>query len=303
MAKEILFDTPMRDRLMSGIEAVASAVASTLGPSGRTVLIEQEFGNALITKDGVTVARSIDLADKVENVGASLIKSIASKTNDQAGDGTTTSTVLAAEMVREGVKSVRSGINPIHIKSGIDKAVEDTLAALTADARPITTKEEIAQVASISANDDTELGNIIADAIEKVGNNGVITVEESQTIDTYVTYVEGMQFDRGYISPIFCNDRENFRVEYSNPYILLYDGTISSNNEIFPILEAIANKQGSLLIIADDVTDAALTTLVMNSARGAIQVCAVKSPGFGDRRKEFSYFYGVAFYRTVLFFI
>ena len=215
MAKEILFDTPMRDRLMSGIEAVASAVASTLGPSGRTVLIEQEFGNALITKDGVTVARSIDLADKVENVGASLIKSIASKTNDQAGDGTTTSTVLAAEMVREGVKSVRSGINPIHIKSGIDKAVEDTLAALTADARPITTKEEIAQVASISANDDTELGNIIADAIEKVGNNGVITVEESQTTDTYVTYVEGMQFDRGYISPIFCNDRENFKVEYN----------------------------------------------------------------------------------------
>lgn len=286
MAKEILFDTPMRDRLMSGIEAVASAVASTLGPSGRTVLIEQEFGNALITKDGVTVARSIDLADKVENVGASLIKSIASKTNDQAGDGTTTSTVLAAEMVREGVKSVRSGINPIHIKSGIDKAVEDTLAALTADARPITTKEEIAQVASISANDDTELGNIIADAIEKVGNNGVITVEESQTIDTYVTYVEGMQFDRGYISPIFCNDRENFKVEYNNPYILLYDGTISSNNEIFPILEVIANKQGSLLIIADDVTDAALTTLVMNSARGAIQVCAVKSPGFGDRRKD-----------------
>ena len=286
MAKEILFDTPMRDRLMTGIGAVASAVASTLGPSGRTVLIEQEFGNALITKDGVTEDKSIDLADKVENVGASLIKSIASKTNDQAGDGTTTSTVLAAEMVKEGVKSVRSGINPIHIKNGIDRAVEDTLAALSADAKPVTTKEEIAQVASISANDDTELGNIIADAIEKVGNNGVITVEESQTTDTYVTYVEGMQFDRGYISPIFCNDRENFRVEYSNPYILLYDGIISSNNDIFPILEAIASKQGSLLIVADDVTDAALTTLVMNSARGAIQVCAVKSPGFGDRRKD-----------------
>ena len=286
MAKEILFDSPMRDRLMSGIEAVASAVASTLGPSGRTVLIEQEYGNTLITKDGVTVAKSIDLADKVENVGASLIKSIASKTNDQARDGTTTSTVLAAEMAREGVKSVRTGINPIHIKKGIDKAVEDTIALLTEDAKPITTKEEIAQVASISANDDTELGNIIADAIEKVGNNGVITVEESQTTDTYVTYVEGMQFDRGYISPIFCNDRENFKVEYSNPLILLYDGVISSDNDIFPILEMVNRKQTPLLIVADDVTDAALTTLVMNSARGVIQVCAVKSPGFGDRRKD-----------------
>ena len=286
MAKEILFDSPMRDRLMSGIEAVASAVASTLGPSGRTVLIEQEYGNTLITKDGVTVAKSIDLADKVENVGASLIKSIASKTNDQAGDGTTTSTVLAAEMAREGVKSVRTGINPIHIKKGIDKAVEDTIALLTEDAKPITTKEEIAQVASISANDDTELGNIIADAIEKVGNNGVITVEESQTTDTYVTYVEGMQFDRGYISPIFCNDRENFKVEYSNPLIILYDGVISSDNDIFPILEMVNRKQTPLLIVADDVTDAALTTLVMNSARGVIQACAVKSPGFGDRRKD-----------------
>ena len=286
MAKEILFDSPMRDRLMSGIEAVASAVASTLGPSGRTVLIEQEYGNTLITKDGVTVAKSIDLADKVENVGASLIKSIASKTNDQAGDGTTTSTVLAAEMAREGVKSVRTGINPIHIKKGIDKAVEDTIALLTEDAKPITTKEEIAQVASISANDDTELGNIIADAIEKVGNNGVITVEESQTTDTYVTYVEGMQFDRGYISPIFCNDRENFKVEYSNPLILLYDGIISSDNDIFPILEMVNRKQTPLLIVADDVTDAALTTLVMNSARGVIQACAVKAPGFGDRRKD-----------------
>ena len=286
MAKEILFDSPMRDRLMSGIEAVASAVASTLGPSGRTVLIEQEYGNTLITKDGVTVAKAIDLADKVENVGASLIKSIASKTNDQAGDGTTTSTVLAAEMAREGVKSVRTGINPIHIKKGIDKAVEDTIALLTEDAKPITTKEEIAQVASISANDDTELGNIIADAIEKVGNNGVITVEESQTTDTYVTYVEGMQFDRGYISPIFCNDRENFKVEYSNPLILLYDGVISSDNDIFPILEMVNRKQTPLLIVADDVTDAALTTLVMNSARGVIQACAVKSPGFGDRRKD-----------------
>lgn len=286
MAKEILFDSPMRDRLMSGIEAVASAVASTLGPSGRTVLIEQEYGNTLITKDGVTVAKSIDLADKVENVGASLIKSIASKTNDQAGDGTTTSTVLAAEMAREGVKSVRTGINPIHIKKGIDKAVEDTITLLTEDAKPITTKEEIAQVASISANDDTELGNIIADAIEKVGNNGVITVEESQTTDTYVTYVEGMQFDRGYISPIFCNDRENFKVEYSNPLILLYDGVISSDNDIFPILEMVNRKQTPLLIVADDVTDAALTTLVMNSARGVIQACAVKSPGFGDRRKD-----------------
>ena len=286
MAKEILFDSPMRDRLMSGIEAVASAVASTLGPSGRTVLIEQEYGNTLITKDGVTVAKSIDLADKVENVGASLIKSIASKTNDQAGDGTTTSTVLAAEMAREGVKSVRTGINPIHIKKGIDKAVEDTIALLTEDAKPVTTKEEIAQVASISANDDTELGNIIADAIEKVGNNGVITVEESQTTDTYVTYVEGMQFDRGYISPIFCNDRENFKVEYSNPLILLYDGVISSDNDIFPILEMVNRKQTPLLIVADDVTDAALTTLVMNSARGVIQACAVKSPGFGDRRKD-----------------
>ena len=286
MAKEILFDSPMRDRLMSGIEAVASAVGSTLGPSGRTVLIEQEYGNTLITKDGVTVAKSIDLADKVENVGASLIKSIASKTNDQAGDGTTTSTVLAAEMAREGVKSVRTGINPIHIKKGIDKAVEDTIALLTEDAKPITTKEEIAQVASISANDDTELGNIIADAIEKVGNNGVITVEESQTTDTYVTYVEGMQFDRGYISPIFCNDRENFKVEYSNPLILLYDGVISSDNDIFPILEMVNRKQTPLLIVADDVTDAALTTLVMNSARGVIQACAVKAPGFGDRRKD-----------------
>ena len=286
MAKEILFDSPMRDRLMSGIEAVASAVASTLGPSGRTVLIEQEYGNTLITKDGVTVAKSIDLADKVENVGASLIKSIASKTNDQAGDGTTTSTVLAAEMAREGVKSVRTSINPIHIKKGIDKAVEDTIALLTEDAKPVTTKEEIAQVASISANDDTELGNIIADAIEKVGNNGVITVEESQTTDTYVTYVEGMQFDRGYISPIFCNDRENFKVEYSNPLILLYDGVISSDNDIFPILEMVNRKQTPLLIVADDVTDAALTTLVMNSARGVIQACAVKAPGFGDRRKD-----------------
>lgn len=286
MAKEILFDTAMRDKLVSGIETVATAVASTLGPSGRTVLIEQEFGSTLITKDGVSVAKSIELEDKVENVGAGLIKNIASKTNDQAGDGTTTSTVLAAEMVKEGIKSVRVGVNPIYIKRGIDKAVDDTIKLLSEDSKPITTKEEIAQVASISANDDTTLGNIIADAIEKVGNNGVITVEESQTIDTYVTYVEGMQFDRGYISPIFCNDRENFRVEYSNPYILLYDGSISSNDDIFPVLETVNRKQKPLLIIADDITDAALTTLVMNSARGVIQVCAVKSPGFGDRRKD-----------------
>ena len=285
MAKEILFDSPMRDRLMSGIEAVASAVASTLGPSGRTVLIEQEYGNTLITKDGVTVAKSIDLADKVENVGASLIKSIASKTNDQAGDGTTTSTVLAAEMAREGVKSVRTGINPIHIKKGIDKAVEYTIALLTEDAKPITTKEEIAQVASISANDDTELGNIIADAIEKVGNNGVITVEESSNETTKVEIINGMQFDRGYLAQHFVTDYVKDTCILENPYILITEHKMNRMNDLKFVLTQIAGEGRSILIIAEDFDDSVLEALKANKLSGALKVCAIKAPSFGEYRK------------------
>lgn len=285
MAKKLDFNEEMQKGLLSGIEKISKAVASTLGPAGRTVLIQEQYGSPMITKDGVTVAKSVELENPIENMGAQLVKDIASKTNDIAGDGTTTSTVLAQAIVEEGIKAISAGVNPISLREGINDAVEDVVTALSNLSQDIETKEQIKQVASISANNDEEIGNIIADAIEKVGSDGVITVEDSKTTSTHVDFVEGMQFDRGYTSVYFCNDKENLKVNFEDPYILIYDKKISSTNEILPILDAVVKTGKPLLIIAEDVDGEALTTLVVNSLRGVIQVCAIKAPGFGDRRK------------------
>ena len=285
MAKKLDFNEEMRKGLLTGVEKIAKAVASTLGPAGRTVLIQEQYGSPMITKDGVTVAKNIELEDPLENMGAQLVKDIASKTNDIAGDGTTTSTVLAQAIVEEGIKAISAGVNPISLKEGINDAVCDIVDALGAISQEIETKEQIKQVAAISANNDEEIGDIIADAIEKVGADGVITVEDSKTTSTHVDFVEGMQFDRGYTSVYFCNDKENLKVNFEDPYILIYDKKISSTNEILPILDAVVKTGKPLLIIAEDVEGEALTTLVVNNLRGVIQVCAIKAPGFGDRRK------------------
>ena len=286
MAKEILFDTAMRDKLVSGIETVAAAVASTLGPSGRTVLIEQEFGSTLITKDGVSVAKDIELEDPYENMGAQFVREVASKTNDDAGDGTTTSTVLAYALVREGFKSVAAGMTPIEVKRGMDKAVQVAVDEIKKNSKPVKNAADIKNIASISANNDPEIGALIADAIEKVGKDGVITVEESKNMNTVVNTVEGMQFDRGYISAYFVTDRERMVAEYSDALVLIYDKKISSMKDLLPVLEKVANAGRSLVIICEDVEGEALTTLVLNTIRGTIKVCAVKAPGFGDRRKD-----------------
>ncbi len=286
MAKDIKFDIEARDGLKRGVDALANAVKVTLGPKGRNVIISKSFGAPHVTKDGVTVAKEVELADALENMGAQMVKEVASKTNDLAGDGTTTATVLAQAIVKEGLKNVAAGANPMDLKRGIDKAVEAIVADLSKQTQEVgSTTEKIKQVASISANNDEVIGELIAGAFGKVGKEGVITVEEAKGTDTYVDVVEGMQFDRGYLSPYFVTNPEKMETEFENPYILLYDKKISSLKELLPVLEPVAQSGKALLIIAEDVDGEALSTLVVNKLRGALKIAAVKAPGFGDRRK------------------
>ena len=285
MAKELFFKTDARDRLKKGVDALADAVKVTLGPKGRNVIIDKKFGAPSITKDGVTVAKEIELDNPIENMGAQLVKEVASKTADDAGDGTTTATVLAQSIFSVGIKNVAAGANPMDLKRGIDKAVSAVVNELKASSKTISTRKEIAQVGTISANNDEEIGNMIADAMEKVGKDGVITVEEAKGTETEVKTVEGMQFDRGYLSPYFTTNTEKMEAELENPFILIYDKKISSMKELLPILEPVAQSGRPLLIIAEDVDGEALATLVVNKIRGALKVAAVKAPGFGDRRK------------------
>ncbi len=286
MAKEIKFDVEARDGLKRGVDALANAVKVTLGPKGRNVVIGKAFGGPIITKDGVTVAKEIELEDPLENMGAQMVKEVASKTNDLAGDGTTTATVLAQAIVKEGLKNVAAGANPMDLKRGIDKAVEAVVADLHKQSKEVGNKiEMIKQVASISANNDDTIGDLIAEAFEKVGKEGVITVEEAKGTKTYVDIVEGMQFDRGYLSPYFVTDTEKMLVDLENPYILLFEKKITSLKDLLPILEPVSQSGKPLLIIAEDVEGEALATLVMNKLRGALKIAAVKAPGFGDRRK------------------
>ena len=285
MAKQLFFDTDARDRLKKGVDALADAVKVTLGPKGRNVILDKKFGAPTITKDGVSVAKEIELSEPIENMGAQLVKEVASKTADQAGDGTTTATVLAQAIFGVGIKNVAAGANPMDLKRGIDKAVAAVVAELKANSKPISTSKEIAQVATVSANNDEEIGKMIADAMDKVGKDGVITVEEAKGTETDVKTVEGMQFDRGYLSPYFVTNTEKMEVELDHPYILIYDKKISSMKELLPVLEPVAQSGKPLLIIAEDVDGEALATLVVNKIRGALKVAAVKAPGFGDRRK------------------
>ncbi|GHV25309.1 60 kDa chaperonin [Spirochaetia bacterium] len=285
MAKQLLFNEEARRKLLSGVEQISKAVKVTLGPKGRNVLLDKKFGAPTVTKDGVSVAKEVELADPYENMGAQLLKEVATKTNDVAGDGTTTATVLAYSLVKEGLKSVAAGMTPIELKRGIDKAVEIAVEEIKKNAKEIKDKEEISHVASVSANNDSEIGNTIADAMEKVGKDGVITVEESKTMDTTIEFVEGMQFDRGYISAYFVTDRDTMTSVYEDVYILIHDKKISGMKDMLPLLEKIAQSGKPLLIIAEDVDGEALSTLVVNSLRGTLRTCAVKAPGFGDRRK------------------
>ncbi len=286
MAKEIKFDIDARDGLKRGVDALANAVKVTLGPKGRNVIISKSFGAPQVTKDGVTVAKEIELADPLENMGAQMVKEVASKTNDLAGDGTTTATVLAQAIVKEGLKNVAAGANPMDLKRGIDKAVEAIVADLAKQTKKVgDSSEKIKQVASISANNDDTIGDLIAQAFGKVGKEGVITVEEAKGMETYVDVVEGMQFDRGYLSPYFVTDSEKMVSELESPYILLFDKKISSMKDLLPVLEPVAQSQKPLLIIAEDVDGEALATLVVNKLRGSLKIAAVKAPGFGDRRK------------------
>jgi chaperonin GroEL len=285
MAKQLKFDEEARRALLRGVEKMSNAVKVTLGPKGRNVLLDKKFGAPTVTKDGVSVAKEVELDDPFENMGAQLLKEVATKTNDVAGDGTTTATVLAYSIIKEGLKSVAAGINPMGLKKGIDKAVGIAVEEIKKASKEIKDKEEIAQVASISANNDMEIGKEIADAMEKVGKDGVITVEESKTIETTTEYVEGMQFDRGYISPYFATNRDTMTTVVENPYILIYDKKISGMKDLLPVLEKVAQSGKPLLIIAEDVEGEALATLVVNNLRGTLSACAVKAPGFGDRRK------------------
>ena len=286
MAKDIKFDIEARDGLKRGVDALANAVKVTLGPKGRNVIISKSFGAPHVTKDGVSVAKEIELEDTLENMGAQMVKEVASKTNDLAGDGTTTATVLAQAIVKEGLKNVAAGANPMDLKRGIDKAVDAIVTDLAKQTQEVgSTTEKIKQVASISANNDEVIGELIAEAFGKVGKEGVITVEEAKGTDTYVDVVEGMQFDRGYLSPYFVTNPEKMETEFDNPYILLYDKKISSLKELLPVLEPVAQSGKALLIIAEDVDGEALSTLVVNKLRGALKIAAVKAPGFGDRRK------------------
>ena len=286
MAKDIKFDIEAREGLKRGIDALANAVKVTLGPKGRNVIISKSFGSPQVTKDGVSVAKEIELEDALENMGAQMVKEVASKTNDLAGDGTTTATVLAQAIVKEGLKNVASGANPMDLKRGIDKAVVKIVEHLAKQAKEVgSSSEKIKQVASISANNDETIGELIAQAFEKVGKEGVITVEEAKGTDTYVDVVEGMQFDRGYLSPYFVTDSEKMVAELDRPYILLYDKKISTMKDLLPILEPVAQSGKPLLIIAEDIDGEALATLVVNKLRGTLRIAAVKAPGFGDRRK------------------
>lgn len=284
-AKEIFFDVKARERLARGVDKLANAVKVTLGPKGRNVAIEKSFGAPVITKDGVTVAKEIELSDKFENMGAQLVKEVASKTSDAAGDGTTTATILAQAIYREGTKLVAAGRNPMAIKRGVDKAVESLIAELANLAKPTRDQKEIAQIGTISANSDATIGNIIAEAMSKVGKEGVITVEEAKGLETTMDVVEGMRFDRGYLSPYFVTNAEKMVCEMDNPYILCTEKKISSMKDMLPVLEQVAKVNRPLMIIAEDVEGEALATLVVNKLRGALQVVAVKAPGFGDRRK------------------
>lgn len=284
-AKDVKFSQDAREKMLRGVDILANAVKVTLGPKGRNVVIEKSFGAPRITKDGVSVAKEIELEDKFENMGAQMLREVASKTADIAGDGTTTSTVLAQAIVREGVKSVTAGANPMDIKRGIDLAVSKVVAELAQKAKKVTSNEEIAQVATISANGDSEVGRIIAEAMEKVGNEGVITVEEAKSLETELNVVEGMQFDRGYLSPYFVTNAEKMSVEFDNPLILIHEKKLSGLQSLLPVLEAVAQSGKPLLIIAEDVEGEALATLVVNKLRGGLKVAAVKAPGFGDRRK------------------
>jgi len=284
-AKDVKFSADARDRMLRGVDILANAVKVTLGPKGRNVVIEKSFGAPRITKDGVTVAKEIELKDKFENMGAQMVKEVANKTNDLAGDGTTTATVLAQAIVREGCKSVAAGMNPMDLKRGIDKAVEAVTAELAKMSKKVKTNEEIAQVGTISANGEREIGDIIAKAMDKVGKEGVITVEEAKGLDTELDVVEGMQFDRGYLSPYFITNAEKMTVELQNPYILIHEKKLSDLQPLLPILEAVVQSSRPLLIIAEDIEGQALATLVVNKLRGGLKVAAVKAPGFGDRRK------------------
>jgi len=285
MAKQIFFDTEAREKLKRGVDALADAVKVTLGPKGRNVILDKKFGSPAITKDGVTVAKDIELKDPIENMGAQLVKEVASKTADMAGDGTTTATVLTQGIFNAGLKNVAAGANPMDLKRGIDKAVTAIIADLKKQSKKISNSNEIAQVATISANNDHEIGKMIAHAMDKVGKDGVITVEEAKGTETEVKTVEGMQFDRGYLSPYFVTNTDKMEVELERPYILIYDKKVSSMKELLPILEQVVQTGRPLLIIAEDVDGEALATLVVNKIRGALKIAAVKAPGFGDRRK------------------
>ena len=284
-AKDVKFSTDARERMLRGVDVLANAVKVTLGPKGRNVVIDKSYGAPRITKDGVSVAKEIELEDKFENMGAQMLREVASKTNDLAGDGTTTATVLAQAIVKEGAKAVASGMNPMDLKRGIDLAVEAVVKDLKKNARKITSNAEIAQVGTISANGDEEIGRYLAQAMEKVGNEGVITVEEAKTADTELEVVEGMQFDRGYLSPYFVTNQDKMRVELEEPYILIHEKKLSNLQAMLPVLEAVVQSGKPLLIIAEDVEGEALATLVVNKLRGGLKIAAVKAPGFGDRRK------------------
>jgi chaperonin GroEL len=284
-AKEVKFSGDAREKMLHGVDILANAVKLTLGPKGRNVVIEKSFGAPRITKDGVTVAKEIELDDKFANMGAQMVREVASKTSDRVGDGTTTATVLAQAIVKEGAKAVAAGMNPMDLKRGIDRAIEVLVEDIGKNSKKITSNDEVAQVATISANGDVEIGRFLADAMKKVGNDGVITVEEAKSLQTELEVVEGMQFDRGYISPYFVTDADKMRVELEDPYILIYEKKLSGLQPLLPLLESIMQSGKPLLIIAEDVEGEALATLVVNRLRGGLKVAAVKAPGFGDRRK------------------
>src|SRR6266478_10109851 len=284
-AKEVKFSVDAGDRMLRGIDTLAHAVRVTLGPKGRNVVLDKSFGAPRITKDGVTVAKEIELPDKFENMGAQMVREVASMTSDQAGDGTTTATVLAHAIVKDGAKAVAAGMNPMDVKRGVDLAIDAVVADLKEKSRKVTSNEEITQVATISANGDAEIGRYIANAMKQVGNEGVITVEEAKSLETELEVVEGMQFDRGYISPYFVTNADKMRVEMEDPYILIYEKKLSGLQELLPLLEAVVQTSKPLLIIAEDIEGEALATLVVNKLRGGLKVAAVKAPGFGDRRK------------------
>ena len=285
MAKELLFNEEARKKLLSGVEQISRAVKVTLGPKGRNVLLDKKFGAPTVTKDGVSVAREIELEDPFENMGAQLLKEVATKTNDVAGDGTTTATVLAYSMVREGLKAVAAGMTPLELKRGMDKASAPAVEEIKKNSKEIRGSDEVSHVASVSANNDEEIGKILAEAIEKVGKDGVITVEEAKTMETTTDFVEGMQFDRGYISPYFVTDRDRMETVFNDCLILIHDKKISNMKDMLPLLEKVAQTGKQLLIIAEDIDGEALATLIVNSIRGTLKTCAVKAPGFGDRRK------------------